>query len=252
MDSEKKLTAPYLPFQSFETALNHLAALGTIPPKIDHTVFPNMGGMIRGQVLSAFKFLGLTDYDGTPSPQLKELALNKETRKATLRKIINDKYPNITESDLAAMSSGQLDTKLNDKGYNATGATKQKVRAFLLKAAEYSEIPLSRLLTSKGPRGPRKKRPAANANSKRNDVEKSPITESGSSGNGGGSGNSSAVGSASTLPPDTESIQMPIPLAPGRLAYIQLPKDWKPKEVKKLISILNLSLGVDDSEDDKE
>ena len=33
---------------------------------------------------------------------------------------------------------------------------------------------------------------------------------------------------------------MPIPLAPGRLAYIQLPKDWKPQELKKLISILNL------------
>ena len=130
MDNEKKLTAPYLPFQSFETALNQLAALGVIPPKIDHTVFPSMGGMIRGQVLSAFKFLGLTDSDGIPTSLLKELAPNKETRKETLRGIIKEKYPNITEADLGSMSPGQLDAKFGDKEYNANGATKLKVRSF--------------------------------------------------------------------------------------------------------------------------
>jgi hypothetical protein len=49
----------------------------------------------------------------------------------------------------------------------------------------------------------------------------------------------------------TTSIQgaarIPLPLGPTRLAYIQLPEDWEPKELKKLIKILQIALG-DDSE----
>jgi hypothetical protein len=44
-----------------------------------------------------------------------------------------------------------------------------------------------------------------------------------------------------------DAIRMPIALGPGRLAHIELPRDWKPTELKKLLAILKLSLG-DDSE----
>jgi hypothetical protein len=148
--------APYVPFSTFETGLNKLAALGGIPPKIDHTVFQQMGGVQKGQVISAFKFLGLIDADGVPDAALSDLALNRDGRKEALRKIVKARYPNITEQDLATMSPGQLDTKLADKSYNVSGATRQKARSFLLKAAEFAGIPLSKLLTAKGPRGPRK------------------------------------------------------------------------------------------------
>lgn len=156
MATETGFVAPYVPFSTFETGLNKLAALGGIPPKIDHSVFQQMGGVQKGQVISAFKFLGLIDSDGVPSPLLSEFALNKEKRPEALRTIIKQHYPNITEKDLGTMSQGQLDVKLADKAYNVSGGTKQKARSFLLKAAEFSGIPLSKLLTSKGPRGPRK------------------------------------------------------------------------------------------------
>jgi hypothetical protein len=52
------------------------------------------------------------------------------------------------------------------------------------------------------------------------------------------------------LPPlDSSIIQMPIPLAPGRTAYIQLPHDWSARELKKLISILQLSLSAEEPEE---
>lgn len=156
MDNDSVFVAPYVPFSTFETGLNKLAALGGIPPKIDHTVFQQMGGVQKGQVISAFKFLGLIDSEGVPSPLLSDFALSKEKRSETLRTIIKERYPNITEKDLATMSPSQLDAKLADKKYNVTGATRQKARTFLLKAAELSGIPLSKLLTAKGPRGPRK------------------------------------------------------------------------------------------------
>lgn len=155
-NDDRQFVAPYVPFSTFQTGLDKLAALGGIPPRIDHTVFPQMGGVAKGQVISAFKYLGLIDADGKPDPLLSTLVLKKDTRKNTLREIIAKQYPNITETDLATMSPGQLDTKLSDKAYNVSGATRQKARTFLLKAAEFSGIPLSKLLTAKGPRGPRK------------------------------------------------------------------------------------------------
>lgn len=149
-------SAPYVPFPTFETGLNKLAALGGIPPRIDSTVFTQMGGAQVSQVISALKFFGLINADGVPDPALKEIVLNRESRKATIRKLIKDHYPNVSESDLATMSLSQLDTKLSDKAYRVNGATKQKARSFLLKAAEFADIPLSKLLKAKGPRGPRK------------------------------------------------------------------------------------------------
>ena len=155
MSDDPKFVAPYVPFATFETGLDKLAALGGIPPRIDHTVFTQMGGLQKGQVISAFKFLGLIDAGGVPIA-LADLALKKEQRPEIMRSLIAEHYPNITEQDLATMSPGQLDAKLADKRYNVGGATRQKARTFLLKAAEYSGIPLSKLLTTKGPRGPRK------------------------------------------------------------------------------------------------
>jgi hypothetical protein len=44
-------------------------------------------------------------------------------------------------------------------------------------------------------------------------------------------------------------IRTPLPLGPGRLAYIELPEDWKPSELKKLLRLLALSLGdIEDEE----
>src|ERR1041384_1451132 len=203
MGEETRGVAPYVPFSTFETGLDKLAALGGLPPKIDHTVFQQMGGLAKGQVISAFKFLGLIDGNGTPAPLLSELVLDKDKRREIMRALIKSQYPNITEQDLATMSPSQLDAKLEDEGYNVKGSTKQKARTFLLKAAEFAGIPLSKLLTAKGPRGPRGKR-AKPTNTKQNNNEVKGTQD----------------GSVRQQPPpsDPNLIRMPIALAPDRVA----------------------------------
>ena len=40
--------------------------------------------------------------------------------------------------------------------------------------------------------------------------------------------------------------RLPLPLGPSRLAYIELPPDWDRKELRKLIKLLEISLGDDE------
>jgi hypothetical protein len=72
-----------------------------------------MGGVQKGQVISAFKFLGLIDAEGIPQRLLSELALNRAERKTTIRNLIDHQYPNISESDLGTMS-GMLEPSASD------------------------------------------------------------------------------------------------------------------------------------------
>jgi hypothetical protein len=187
-----------------------------------------MGGDAKTHVLNAFRFFGLTDEKGNPQPLLSELALNKETRKQTLRKILKERYPNVSESDLGTMTIPQLDSKLGDKAYNVSGGTRQKARSFLIKAAEFAGIPLSGLLTSKGPRGPRQKR------------AKSPAKT-----NGGASGSQPKENNNQDPPPlDPANVRMPIALSPDRVAYVEMPKELNAKDAQKLLALLALSLDV--------
>ncbi len=242
MDSDNKIPeivrkypAPYVPFSTFETALDKLGALATLPPRIDHTVFPSMGGIAKGQVIGALKFFRLIDNDGIPDPSLKEMAKNKEHRKTAIRELLKKHYPNISENDLAGASPGQLDSKLADKTYNISGETKQKARSFLIKAAEFAGLPISTLLKAKGPRGPRARRTRTSAPRQNNN-------------NGAQAQNGSRQQTdPPSDPPVNQSVfRMPIALGPDRIAHVELPKDWEPKEAKKLIALLRLSLDVAD------
>jgi hypothetical protein len=160
MDSEKrKAPAPYLAFKTFLSALDLLKAHG-MPSKIDHTVFPSMSGMAKGQVLSAFKFLNLIDENGAARPELEELAENTDHRQQNIRKLIESRYADIVAIDLAKIAPSQLDAKLSGDAYAVTGETRKKAKTFLLKAAEFAGMPVSKLLTTKAS-GPRRKKNTA-------------------------------------------------------------------------------------------
>jgi hypothetical protein len=49
--------------------------------------------------------------------------------------------------------------------------------------------------------------------------------------------------------PQSNSNRLPIPLGRDRLAFIELPENWNPKELNKLVSILKLALGEDSDSD---
>lgn len=160
MESEaNKPAAPYLPFATFLNALDHLKSIG-VPNKIDRQVFPSFSGAIQKQLLNSFQFLGLIDATGTPLQGLAMLTDGAKDRKAGIKHILLRQYPEIGSLDLTKISPSQFDQKLGE--YNVSGDTFRKAKSFFLKAAQFSELPLSPLLTRKtrSPSNPRRRKPS--------------------------------------------------------------------------------------------
>jgi hypothetical protein len=144
METEaQKLTAPYVPFQTFLNALDHLKAIG-VPHKIDRQVFPSFSGVNQGQVLGAFRFLQLIDHTSRPTPNLHKV-VDDTQRKAALQKILKEGYPELVALGLIMVSPSQFDAALSD--YGVAGATHGKAKSFFVKAAQFADLPLSPLLT---------------------------------------------------------------------------------------------------------
>ncbi len=146
METEQIKSAAYLPFSTFITGLDHLAAI-SIPNKIETSTFTSMNPHNKAQMVSALKFFDLIDKDGTPAPLLSDLAHKKDQRKEIIRALIEKHYPDIVALDFAKMTPSQLETALADKKYNVTGDTKKKAKTFLLKTAQYAGFTIHPLLT---------------------------------------------------------------------------------------------------------
>jgi hypothetical protein len=148
MESEKKVSAPYLPWPTFVTALDHIKAIGGVPNEINNSVFPSLNHQAKSQVLSAFKFLDLIDENGKPKGDtLNRLALQVEERKTVMRSIIEKQYPDIVALDFQKITPTELDNALGSSRYNISGDTKKKAKTFLIKAAQFSGFTVSTLLT---------------------------------------------------------------------------------------------------------
>ena len=155
------LTAPYIPFATFTTALSNLKAHG-LPMKLDRSVFDSFSGAVQGQVLSAFKFLGLIDEEGGTQADLSALVESDEAgRKKILKSILPKRYKTVFDLDLTKASPLQVKEAIGE--YNVTGATHDRAFRFFLKAAQHAEIAMSSRLTSKTRlSGPHKKRTSRN------------------------------------------------------------------------------------------
>jgi hypothetical protein len=154
--------APYVPFRTFLTAIETLER--GCPNQLDRSVWPSYSGAIRGQLLAAFRFLGLMDETQAPTPELRDLLARRDDRPALLRRLIEKRYRPLASLDLAHTSPHQLEEAM--RGYGLSGATHKKAVSFFLRAAQYSGMPLSVLLRSKT-RGaaPRRRKPPTTAES---------------------------------------------------------------------------------------
>jgi hypothetical protein len=223
----KAKVAAYLPLSTLLTALDHLKAI-SIPNKIDSGTFPSMSSQLKSQLLSGLRFFELIDDEGTPAPLLGDFIEEKD-RKRIMKGLIEKHYPDIVALDFAKVTPRQLDEALSAKQYNVLGDTKKKAKTFLLKAAQYAGFTVHPLLT-KITRN--RKQGGAKKGATKSEPE-----------NGGDSGRS--------LPPppppvNPDVVRMPIPLAPDRTAYVELPKDWNTNDARKLLALLRLSLDVTD------
>ena len=136
---------PYVPFKTFLTALDALEA--AIPNQLDRSVWPSYSGAIQGQLLGAFRFLGLMDEGNCPTPALAELISKRGARRELLRGLIESHYRSLVALDLMRTSPRQLDDAMRQ--YGLSGATHKKAISFFLQAAQFAGMPLSVLLKAK-------------------------------------------------------------------------------------------------------
>lgn len=137
----------YLPFKTFQSALDNLRSHG-MPTKIDKTTWGSRSGADQQQILSAFKFLGLIDDSERPQEVLKklvEVTSNSQEEKTIVGQLLRQRYSKVFEHDLTKATPGQLSETISN--YGATGSTRDRCERFFLKAAEFAGIPMSARLT---------------------------------------------------------------------------------------------------------
>ena len=104
-----------------------------------------MSGGTAYSLMSALKFLKLTDNDGVPQTLLRELVVaSDEARKPLIHQMLREAYPTLMDGplNLAEASGGQFEEHLREE-YNIKGSTVDKVATFFIAAAEDAGIALS-------------------------------------------------------------------------------------------------------------
>lgn len=149
MPATKKLPASYVPFKSFQTALEILEQ--ALPTKIDRSVWPTFSYSLQTHMMSAFKFLELIGEDGTVQESLTRLVHEKNDRKARLALILRDRYPAVVALGDSNASPQQLQNAMRQ--YDVSGSMLDKAVRFFVQAAQWSGVPLSPLWSPQKRRG---------------------------------------------------------------------------------------------------
>ena len=138
-----EMAAP--PYVSFRTVLNIIERMADdiIPPQIDRSYLSNLSGGYQGQVLAAFRWLGLIDEEGRVQDRLIGLVKNAGERRERFAEILREKYPEAIALGDQNATQGQLDELFRKTGI--TRATVVKAVKFYLHAAEFAGIAVSPL-----------------------------------------------------------------------------------------------------------
>jgi hypothetical protein len=147
LQTDNVLSPPYVAFSTFLSSLDRLKP--GIPNQIDRSVWQSFSGAVQGQLLNAYRFLGLVDEHDSPTEDLFPLVQSDEThRKKPLASLLTKRYPSLIALDLTKATTKQLNDGIIALG--VSGETAKKAHAFFLKAARFAEVPLSPLLLHKG------------------------------------------------------------------------------------------------------
>ncbi len=134
-ESGIKTIVPYIPFKTLKGLIERLHNT-VVPPAIDSSVLHSMSGSMRSQLMSALRFLGLTNGDGVVTDKLKGLvkAYKTETWAQTLSDVIFEAYPAVIgDVDLDTGTDAQLDNAFRKRG-NVDGQMLDKATRFFLAA----------------------------------------------------------------------------------------------------------------------
>src|SRR5436305_1850209 len=137
---------PYLPFKTFQSAVENLRSHG-LPTTIDKTTW-NRSGTDTQLILTAFKFLALVDGSERPQEVLKKIVAakaNSQEERDLVGQLLQQRYAKVFEHDLTTATPKQVDDAI--ESYGAKGTTRDRCVRFFIKAAEFAGIPMSPRLT---------------------------------------------------------------------------------------------------------
>ena len=145
IDEAKKIApAAYLPFKTFLSSVEALEH--GLPKKLDRAIWRGQSGIVQGQIMMAFRFLGLIDDEDQPTPFLSDLVERKNERAQCVGIMLKSAYRKVFDLDLTKTSPKMLEEAMSN--YGVGGDTRRKAVAFFLRAARYAEIPMHLLLTA--------------------------------------------------------------------------------------------------------
>lgn len=170
-EESKSVAAPYLPFRTFQGAMDAFTTHG-VPPLIDRGIWRTQPGGIQGQIMGALRFFDLIDAENQPTDRLRKyVSYDPEERPNAMRELLEHGYSGLLAQDLTSMTTKMLDVAI--EGYGVSGETKKKATTFFLQAAKFSDLPLSSFLQTqiRAAPGPRRKR-SSNGRGKENGDDK--------------------------------------------------------------------------------
>jgi hypothetical protein len=160
-------TPVYVPYATLISSIDSLKRDG-IPGtgKIDKTLWDNQSGAVQGQILLAYRFLGLIDEHNRVLPALVQFVNGTpEARKAQLREIVEARYHKVIALGLDTVTQGQLEECFRTFGVG--GSTLTRAIRFFVKACQETGISISTRVAGKShaapaPTATTKRRRAAN------------------------------------------------------------------------------------------
>ena len=174
-----KIIPPYVPWETFTQFLAHLKATA-VPPCIDKSAMPsNMPTLVRGQVQSTLRFLGLIDSSATTDETLHGLVQAYETQdwRERLEGMIFRYYDGIiNDLDLDNATQNQLDERFGTAG--VTGQMRLKSIRFFLSALTAAGKTFSPHFSARRKSTPKRsvRKPAIAQRGKTKEKEKEPIS----------------------------------------------------------------------------
>lgn len=149
--TDKEASPPYI---SFTTTLNFINSLreAVLPNRIDRTLLSGQAGGTQTYILSALRFLGFTENDGTPTSRFSAWTANPTEEKRILSEAIREGYPFFFngECNIEAATEGEVTDILN-RYFDYNGSTARKAISFFVAACDFADIQISPHL--KGKRG---------------------------------------------------------------------------------------------------
>ncbi len=226
-NDDPRTIPPYLPFETFVTALAHFKATA-VPGRIDKTAFPSdMHRLQRGQVQSALKFLSLIDDSENTRPELRKLVAAHGTEEwgESLVEIVFEKYARlIGDLDLDTATQKQLDDRFHAAG--VSGQMLMKAVRFYLALMTAADLTFSPHLVARRTTGngaPKKRTP------------RKPASQN-TSGGAKSTRNKETPPQTDALPPGL--IEFPIPIGTSA-SFIRVPRDITTKDIPLVQAIFS-------------